>query len=364
MKYIAFYLPQFHEIKENNEWWGKGFTDWNNVKKARPFFSNHRQPRVPLNKKYYDLSNIDDIKKQVDLANEYGIYGFCFYHYWFDGKLLLEKPIELLHRRKDINIKFCFSWANEPWARTWDGKNNDILINQNYGEETDWGNHFMYFLEYFNDDRYIKINNMPMLLIYKSKSIPRFKEMVRYWNELAIEHGYNGIYLVDTLRDKNISSDSKLFNAYVEFEPARSLNTISARELWTARFHREFLGLINKITKKRKLENKIKQFRFVAEKSVRLSENNPKNTYCGVFCGWDNSPRKNTRATIITEPSKIEFEKYLKTKNKIVIEHNDYDNQYVFINAWNEWAEGTYLEPDTINKYKYLEVIRKYSLGE
>lgn len=360
MKFIAFYLPQFHEIKENNEWWGKGFTDWINVKKAKPLFSGHRQPRVPLKRNYYDLSKIEDIRNQALLAKKYGVYGFCFYHYWFGGKLLLEKPVDLLHETKDIDIKFCFSWANEPWARTWDGKNNDILIAQNYGDEADWKKHFLYFLEYFNDERYIKINNMPMLVIYKSASIPRFAEMVNCWNELAREYGYDGIYLVDTLRDKNVSRNVELFNASVEFEPARSLNTISSLELWSARIHREILGLVNKITKKHRIENRIKLFSSIAEKSIRLSEDNPQNTFGGLFCGWDNSPRKSTRSTIITEPSEKEFEQFVKAKVEIVKEKNDTHNQYVFINAWNEWAEGTYLEPDTVNEFKYLEILKKY----
>ena len=361
MRFIAFYLPQFHEIEENNEWWGKGFTDWVNVKKAKPLYSGHRQPRIPLNSEYYDLSNIDDIRKQAKLAKEYGIYGFCFYHYWFGGKMLLEKPIELLHKNNDIDLNFCFSWANEPWARTWDGKNNDILITQNYGNESDWERHFMYFLEYFKDDRYIKINNMPMLVIYKSSSIPRFSDMVECWEKLARKNGFDGIYLVDTLRDKKPTKDAQLFNASVEFEPARSLNTISSFELWSARIHREFLGLINKITKKDYLENKVKSFDSVAKKSLKLSENNPSNTFGGLFCGWDNSPRKKTRSTIITEPSDEEFENLVKEKINSVEANNNEDGQYVFINAWNEWAEGTYLEPDTVNGFKYLEILKKYS---
>ena len=148
IKVVAFYLPQFHTIPENDEWWGKGFTEWVNVKKAKPIFKGHRQPRVPLNDNYYDLSQTETIRWQADLANKYGVYGFCFYHYWFDGKLLLEKPAELLLEHKDIPLRFCFSWANEPWARTWDGKQHQILMPQSYGEKKDWQRHFDYLLPF------------------------------------------------------------------------------------------------------------------------------------------------------------------------------------------------------------------------
>ena len=148
-KIIAFYLPQFHTIPENDSWWGKGFTDWINVKKARPLFHGHQQPKIPQGDNYYDLSSPETIRWQAQLANKYNIYGFCFYHYWFNGKLLLEKPAEMLLRHPDIPLRFCFSWANEPWARTWDGKSHQILINQEYGNEDDWVKHFDYLLPFF-----------------------------------------------------------------------------------------------------------------------------------------------------------------------------------------------------------------------
>lgn len=359
MKFVAFYLPQFHEIPENNTWWGKGFTDWVNVKKAKPFFKGHRQPRVPLGDDYYDLSNIETIKKQALIAEKYGIYGFCFYHYWFNGKLLLEKPVELLLNNKDVNLRYCFSWANESWARTWDGKNREYLIKQDYGDKKDWVVHFNYFLDFFKDERYIKINGKPVLLIYKYSLIPNFEEMISLWSDMAKKAGFPGIYLVETLRDKSESNHCDAFDAHVEFEPARSINTRSSTILWYERVRRLFFHMLNKVLGTKKLENKNMNFSDIT--NVSLAFKNKKNTFGGIFLGWDNSPRKTTRATIILEPSEEELIDYIEKKIDSVEKNNDSDNQFIFINAWNEWAEGTYLEPDTINKFKYLEIIKRYS---
>ena len=167
IKIISFYLPQFHVIPENDEWWGKGFTDWNNVRKGFVYLKGQEQPRVPLNDNYYDLTDIDTLRWQADLMAKYNVYGQCFYHYWFDGKLLLEKPSELLLENKDISIRFCFSWANEPWARTWDGKNHCVLMPQKYGGKKDWRKHFDYLLPFFKDERYIKENDCPMFIIFQ-----------------------------------------------------------------------------------------------------------------------------------------------------------------------------------------------------
>jgi len=357
MKFVAFYLPQYHEIPENNEWWGNGFTDWVNVKKAKKFFPNHNQPRIPLDDWYYDLSNEEDIIKQIDIAKKYGVYGFCFYHYWFHGKLLLQKPVEIFRQNKNIKFNYCFSWANEPWARTWDGKNREYLIKQEYGDEKDWASHFYYFLPFFKDERYIKIDNMPMLLIYKAASITDFDDMVHCWNDLALKHGFSGVYLVNTLRDNSVN-DNKNFLAHVEFEPARSLFP-PKMTLWKNRIRRYSVLAYNKIFKKNLLCNPIIPFNKIAKES--LSKGNPRNTYGGVFMGWDNTPRKNQLGTIVHQPSRQEFENFVKRKIESVRVNNDENNQFVFINAWNEWAEGTYLEPDTENKYAYLEILSKYS---
>ena len=355
MKIVAFYLPQFHAIPENDEWWGKGFTDWVNVRKARPIFRGHEQPKCPLNDNYYDLSKTEALRWQASLANQYGVYGFCFYHYWFNGKLLLEKPVELLLANKDININYCFSWANEPWARTWDGKASQVLMPQSYGTEDDWKQHFDYILPFFKDQRYIKEDGRPMLLIYKSTSIPCAKEMMDYLNELAKKEGFPGIHFVETLRGDKPDKRSLPYLAKVEFEPLRT----NLQQPWLIlnykRIRRRVIGLLNQVFHLSIPQNKPFRFADVARRAVAIES--PEGTYGGVFAGWDNTPRRGLISTIVLPPTKQEFKNYLTAK--IQQTQNVYHTDFVFVNAWNEWAEGTVLEPDTIHRHQYLEAIKE-----
>lgn len=350
MKLLAFYLPQFHEIPENNKWWGKGFTDWTNVKKAKPLFDGHQQPKEPLNDNYYDLSKIEVMKWQSKIAQEYGIYGFCYYHYWFNGKKLLEKPLENMLKDKDIAIPFCFSWANEPWSRTWDGRNMDVLMPQEYGDTKEWQEHFNYLLDFFKDERYIKIGNKPILLIYRTENIPNINEMIHYWNKLAIENDFNGIYLVETLNSFQGKSYVDNSDAVLEFEPAYTFT--------------HGLGIFDKIYNK--IYNKIfsdslnlKNYDHIWNKILSRSPVNRegKKTILGAFIGWDNSARKGKNGVIMTNNTVEKFEKYFGLQCEKA--NTVYKSEYIFINAWNEWAEGTYLEPDKYNKYGYLEIIKR-----
>lgn len=352
-KIIAFYLPQFHAIPENDEWWGKGFTDWVNVKKARPLYKGHRQPRVP-SKGYYDLADVEVMRWQASLAREYGVAGFCFYHYWFAGKLLLERPAEQLLQQTDIDMPFCFSWANEPWARTWDGKATKVLMPQNYGVEKDWKEHFDYLLPFFKDPRYMRVDGAPVFLIYKSKSIPDCGSMMRLWIEMARKAGLPGIHFVQTIRENELDERDLPFSANAEFEPARSISLQGARVLQWQRVRRAILRLVNKVCSQRIHTNRLIPFAEMAELSLR--HDSPVGTYGGVFAGWDNTARRHTDATIILPPTREEFADYLRRKIRQTREV--YHTDTLFINAWNEWAEGTYLEPDEDNHYMYLETIR------
>ena len=183
MKVLALYLPQYHCFKENDEWWGKGFTEWTNTKKAKPLYRNHYQPKEPLNDNYYDLSNVDVMINQAKLAKKYGVSGFVYYHYWFNGKKLMEKPLELMRKNKGVDMNYCLSWANEPWTRSWDGKAKEILIDQCYGDKSDWTKHYNYLSNFFSDDRYIKIDNKPVLFIYRINSIENHDEMISLWKK-------------------------------------------------------------------------------------------------------------------------------------------------------------------------------------
>ena len=196
-KLIAFHLPQFHTIPENDEWWGQGFTDWVNVKNAKALYKFHNQPRVPLNNFYYDLSDVEVLRWQSELAKKYGIYGFCYYHYWFGGKLLLQKPLENLLKEKSIDFPFCLCWANETWCRTWDGRSRDVLIRQEYGGEKEWKEHFKYLKDFFQDSRYIRIHNKPVIVIYRSGDCKCYNEMIACWRELCPEYGIDDLYVID-----------------------------------------------------------------------------------------------------------------------------------------------------------------------
>ena len=355
MKVVAFYLPQFHAIPENDQWWGKGFTDWNNVRKARPLFKGHKQPQKPLNDYYYDLSDPDAIRWQARIAQEYGVYGFCFYHYWFGGKLLLEKPAELLLSHTDISLPFCFSWANEPWARTWDGKNHHILIQQEYGTEKDWISHFNYLLPFFKDPRYMKEDGRPMMLLYKTQSIPCAQQMMDCWERLSIEAGFKGMHFVETLRTRGYDPRPLPFRAHVEFEPARAQCHQSLLKLNYERVRRRAIKGINSLFKCSIPHNRPDSFSAIA--ALSIEKRSLKGTYGGAFMGWDNTPRKGLAGNVITPPTKEEFKNYLLAKMKITKE--EYENEYIFINAWNEWAEGTFLEPSEEMKYQYLEAIKE-----
>ena len=192
IKTIAYYLTQFHQIPENDEWWGEGFTEWTNVKKAKPLFQGHDQPRVPY--KYYDLSNERVMIEQIAMAKKYRLYGFCFYYYWFSGKRLLEKPLErlLVNKTKAADFPFMICWANENWSRTWDGSEKEILINHDYSFEDD-KEHFKKLLHYFQDNRYIKIKGKPVFVIYRANLFPDIKKTGEIWNNLALEAGLPGI---------------------------------------------------------------------------------------------------------------------------------------------------------------------------
>lgn len=350
---IAFYLPQFHTIPENDEWWGKGFTEWVNVRKAKPLYSEHQQPKVPLNSNYYDLTNPETLRWQAGLANKYGVYGMCMYHYWFCGKLLLQKPAELLLANADIPMRFCFSWANEPWARTWDGKIHEILMPQSYGMEQDWKQHFDYLLPFFKDERYIKVDGCPMFLIYKPQSIPCAKQMMDCWNELAAGNGFNGMHFVETLRGKQTDKRNLPFKARVEFEPIRTNMQQPAAILNYKRIRRRVVKLFNAVFNTSHMLNKPFRFDDVAHRSLQLQS--PVGTYGGAFVGWDNTARRGLASTIVEPPAKQQFETYLRAKVKQTT--CTYKTNYVFINAWNEWAEGATLEPDETHGYGYLEAI-------
>lgn len=352
VKLIAFHLPQFHSFKENDEWWGEGFTEWTNTKKAKPQFDGHRQPREPKDDYYYNMLEYETRKWQAELAKKYSIYGFCYYHYWFDGRLLMEKPLELLLEEKEIDLPFCMCWANEPWTRAWDGKVRDVLMPQKYGEEKEWQQHFDYLLPFFKDDRYIKIENKPVFVLYRTQNIEQCDKMIQYWDEACIEQGFSGIYIIEELNSFQDKAYCEHSSALLEFEP-----------MYTLTYKRSFLvKLVDKLrnkVKNRLLHKNIIWYRYdTVWKSIigKKREDHHKKILPGAFVDWDNTARKQNNALIIEGATPQKFKKYLSMQCD---EARKNGMEYVFINAWNEWAEGTYLEPDKEFGYSYLEAIKE-----
>ncbi len=361
IKVLAYYLPQYHETAENNEWWGEGFTEWTSVKESKPLYCGHYQPTVPLNGNYYDLTDINSLKWQAELANKYSVYGFCIHHYWFKGKQLLQKPAELLLENRDIDIHYCFSWANESWTRTWNRGNGNswnvkrdsdtpktgdgMLMLQEYGSWDDWEKHFNYLLPFFKDERYIKEENKPMFLIYHPEKIQCLHSMLKCWDKLAKSNGFSGIYVVATnnlkLQDENLAAN-------VIFEPVYYFNNGS-------KFFNEMMFDLVSYRRKRKLTSILPMSYSRCWKNIlNRSYESIRKTYYGCMVSFDKTPREGKNATIYFGANPRKFEKYFR---KLVKMSNDHENEFVFINAWNEWGEGCTLEPNEKYKYGYLSAV-------
>lgn len=363
MKIIAFYLPQFHEIPENNEWWGKGFTEWVNVKKAQPLFEGHIQPRKPLNDNYYNLLDKDTIKWQSEIAKKHGIYGFCFYHYWFDGHMLLEKPVEMFLDSKDISQKFCICWANEHWTNAWVSGKNKVLIEQRYGGKKEWKEHFDYLLPYFKDNRYIKEDGMPLFVLYRPEIVDCLNEMLDYWNELAKEAGFLGIKFAYQHVDFDLQADrdDSRFTYDIEYQPTYAQALIRQQKHTTLRKIKRKIALIAEKYFKIDIrylhaESLIKFdydqiWKYIVNMQPVSSKSIP-----GAYVNWDNTPRRGNKGIVHTGVSPEKFEKYLSMQIRHAKEI--YHSDKIFMFAWNEWAEGGFLEPDQEWEYQMLEAVK------
>jgi len=312
--------------------------------------------REPLNDNYYNILSLDIQKWQANIARKYGIYGFCYYHYWFKGKLLLEKPLEQVLKSKELDFPFCLSWANQSWTRTWYDDNETILMFQEYGNKKNWKEHFDYLLPIFQDKRYITINNKPIFLIYNSTDIDQCDAMIDYWQQLAKDNGLIGIYFINTLTGLPLDSRSLNFDAQMEFEPGYTTNHAMPM-IWRI-LRRSKAGIKRGINKRRFIEKKIENiidYDEIYKNIVKRKPNNQK-TYLGAFTDWDNSPRRKYKSIVYKGGNPEKFEKYLIMQ--INRSKKLYKNDLLFINAWNEWGEGAYLEPDKKFGFKYLEAVK------
>ena len=347
---IAIHLPQFHTIPENDEWWGKGFTEWTNVKKAKPLFKGHYQSHVPLNNNYYDLSDNDVLCQQADMASKHGIEGFCFYHYWFNGKKLLEKPIEDMLKEKKPDFPFCLCWANENWTRTWDGLDKLVLMKQEYSLEDD-KDHFEYLLPFFKDDRYIKIDGKPVFLVYRTELFPDIQKTSELWRKNAVENGLPGIYLIRVESfTRNVNPESIGFDAAMEFQPNWQNMPKPFLQDFIEKLKRKIFHTGSKNLSKTRIYS---YFDFVKTQINTKDHTNYKRYPC-VFPGWDNSPRRKNGCLILKDGTPKEYGIWL---NKSLNSFKPYSPQenLLFINAWNEWGEGNHLEPCEKWRYSYLE---------
>ncbi|MBN2353004.1 MAG: glycoside hydrolase family 99-like domain-containing protein [Spirochaetales bacterium] len=338
---IAFYLPQYHPIPENDRFWGEGFTDWENVKQAKALFPGHDMPILPGEELgYYDLSDGAVLKKQAALAAEFGIAGFCFYHYWFGGKVLLEKPLESFLARPEIDIRFCLCWANEPWSRNWNGSDHEVLLEQKYGDRPTWETHFDWLARFLADPRALKLDGCPLILIYRAGHIDRFNDLVRRWRQRARDVKLGEIKVLSVLnyhRD-SYNVDSLDIDGVVEFHPFYPLRTSPAiRGAVTRRGANTIISYPDLLL------------------DHRTAARYHKRQFPGACPSWDNTPRhRDGGATIFTGTTASLFKRELLFQFGRISEQTP----YLFINAWNEWAEGCMLEPDLRSGKERLRAVK------
>lgn len=342
VKLVAFYLPQFHTFPENDAWWGKGFTDWTNVRRAKPSFTNHYQPREPLDiPGYYDLANPEIMRRQAELARRHGIYGFCFHHYYFSGKRLMEKPVDQFLANPDIDIKFCLNWANENWTRRWDGQENELLIAQQHSPEDDirfWKD----ACRYFEDERYIRIDGRPLFLIYHAALFPDMRATLWRWRKWCVEHEKIMPFFVMVQSFFNEDPAEYGFDAAVQFPPhiPGFIPPEYERDYEVEGLAANFAGEI-----------------FDYEKMAKFWLSRLSDKYInfpGVFPSWDNTPRRGEKARLFFGSSPAKYEKWLAAACAYAKYELPASCGLVFINAWNEWGEGACLEPDKNYGYAWL----------
>lgn len=362
-KIFAAYLPQYHEIPENNEFWGEGFTDWIGVLHATPQFENHKQPRVPLNQNYYDLSKPEVIRWQSELARKYCV-GFNIYHYWFkNGHKVLEKPAELLLENKDIDITYFFSWDNSSWIRSWSNirgnawapafdssRQQGILLELDYGNESDWKQHFEYLLPFFQDDRYFKICGKPVFALMATSNYEVLIRMRIFWDKLAREHGFSGIFIITGTR---IAFNRNVLDAQFVYQPR--IASWGRRET-IERLLQKYLKI--NLPPQDRYVKYCYDYSEVWKRIIKHAEKNIKNTdlYFGSFVRYDDTPRRGKNFCIIINETPELFKQYFGQLYKLCCEH---DKEFLFLTAWNEWGEGAYLEPDEENGYAYLEAVKR-----
>lgn len=336
VRLIAFYLPQFHSILENDVWWGKGFTEWTNVTKAVPRFDGHYQPRLPGELGFYDLTRSETLRRQAALGSRYGIAGFCFHHYWFGGHRLLEQPLELLLSNPDIEMPFCINWANENWTRRWDGHDKSILMGQEHSADDDIA--FARSLEpFFRDRRYIRVDGRPLLMLYRPGILPDAALTVSRWREHFKTVGLGDPYIVMAQAFDDGDFLKYGMDGAVGFPP-----------FWTGGSQIQDLELFDP-----KYSGEVVSYKSMAARTTATYLQSTR-VFPGVCPSWDNEARKPGKGFCFNGSTPALYGKWLGAACQAAIRVFPSDERLVFINAWNEWAEGAYLEPDRHFGYAYL----------
>lgn len=355
---IAYYLPQFHPIPENDKWWGKGFTEWTNVGKAKPLFKGHYQPRVPADLGYYDLRMPEVREAQAEMARNSGIEGFMYWHYWFgNGKTLLERPFNEVIESGKPDFPICLGWANHSWEnKTWDSseqyKKSEILIEQVYPGIDDYEKHFYYLLKAFKDKRYITIDGKPIFLIFSPLHFSEVKIFISLWQSLAKSNGLTGIYFLGQAHEN--SDCSKILN--LGFDGVSRIGTIDAAYMIKGKYLNKIFKRIREKTSLAPLNT----FKYsdIVENILMPEIDKISNIYPTVLPGFDHSPRSGRKGLIYLGSTPDLFQKLLR-KAIQMIEHKQVEHRIIFLKSWNEWAEGNYVEPDIINGHGYLNALKK-----
>lgn len=340
VRLIVFYLTQFHPIPENDEWWGKGFTEWTNVTKAKPLFDGHYQPHLPTDFGFYDLRVRDTRRDQIRVAKEYGIDGFCYHYYWFSGKRLLNAPLDDMLADPESDMPFCLCWANENWTRRWDAAEHQVLIAQRYLPEDDL-EFIRSLLPFFADSRYIRVDGKPLLIVYRPQHLPDARRTAQVWRDYCRTVGIGEIHICAALTHGNLDYAQFGFDSGVEFPPH---NLQCANQAGRIAFHEPFSGYA------------VEYAEVAADYLERRYVHG--NVFRGVFPAWDNTARTGNRAVIVLGSSPENYEYWLAESIRRTMEDFPGEDRLVFINAWNEWAEGCHLEPDRKYGRAFLDATR------
>lgn len=345
---IAFYLPQFHPTPENDEWWGTGFTEWTNTAKAKPMFRGHYQPHVPADLGFYDLRVPEVRRQQAEMARRFGIEGFCYYHYWFAGRRILERPFDEVLSSGEPDFPFCLCWANATWSGIWHGAPDRVLIQQTYPGIDDHERHFRSLLPAFRDPRYMRVDGVPVFLVFEPHEVPEPRAFIDRWKQMAVEAGLGGIYIVGY--EMTVGGTELIamgYDAVVKSPPIKRRRWVGARvdpKVW----------LRNRLDVLLKLPH-VTEFRDWAG-AARARRVDDYVCYPCVVHAWDNTPRSGVNGYVLRNPSPELYRSLLQSGIDSVA-HLEPQQRLVFLKSWNEWAEGNHLEPDLRDGTAYLQAV-------